>query len=70
MTSQSPCYTQPQIFDDFQPSESVELKFISKQSSILHRLHNASLRTQLLAQVDPSWGQAGPWGEMPLRDSQ
>lgn len=40
----SPRYTQPQRFDDFPPLESVELKFISELSSILHRLGNAGLR--------------------------
>lgn len=42
--TQSPCYTQPRRFDDFPPLESVELKFISEPSSILHRLGNAGLR--------------------------
>lgn len=42
--TQSPCYTQPRRFDDFPPLESVELKFISEPSSILHRLGNTGLR--------------------------
>lgn len=41
--TQPPGYTQPRRFDDFPPLESVELKFISEPSSILHRLNDAGL---------------------------